>query len=128
VRVRAPQDQEHNWYINFTLYRGGTSLPTTRVKVQRNLHPPCICRPSIIPHYWGAIAKRRYEAFTKFHLHARTCYDFRKEGRYRNALYKSHRMMINPRTSLYRQLLTLRLPLSGIDYITLAFVINCPSP
>jgi hypothetical protein len=41
---------------------------------------------------------------------------------------KSHRRMINPRTSLYRQLLTLRLPLSGIDYLTLAFIINCPSP
>jgi hypothetical protein len=97
VRVRAAHNREHGWYTSFTLCRGCTSLPTSRVT-----HLPRDCDFPFIS------AEETRQGSTTRPLQSST--SFRKpatvfeESDIAIPRLKSHRSMINPRTSLYWQL------------------------
>jgi hypothetical protein len=59
VRVQAALNREHGWYISFTLCRGGTTLPTSRVS-------PLVWVGQTRKHFQGEWLGIHYEAFTEY--------------------------------------------------------------
>jgi hypothetical protein len=59
VRVQAALNREHGWYISFTLWRSGTTLPTSHVS-------PLAWVGQTRKHFQGEWLGIQYEAFTEY--------------------------------------------------------------